>query len=152
MTGFFLAAAILLATGVGVLLWPLLRSAQGSQEKRASGIVALYRDQLRELEAERKSGTVEETQYQLVSHEDAYGSRMGTASEGYWAAQGDNSFVPGRSYYPAQGWQQGPPQPSVPQPVLPQPLRGLFSPLFGDSSESNGVRRDPDYFWGKRTN
>ena len=64
MTGFFLAAAILLATGVGVLLWPLLRSAQDSQEKRASAIVDLYRDQLRELEAERKSGTVEEAQYQ----------------------------------------------------------------------------------------
>ena len=38
-------------------------------------------------------------------------------------AQGDDSFfVPGRSYYPAQGWQPGPAQPPVPQPVLPQPL------------------------------
>ncbi len=100
------------------------------------------------------TGRFEETQYQLVSREDAYGSRESTTGEGYWAAQGDNSFVPGRSYYPAQGWQQAPPQPSVPQPVLPQPLRGLFGPLFGDSSEggSNGIRRDPDYFWGKRTN
>ena len=100
------------------------------------------------------TGRFEETQYQLVSREDAYGSRAGSVSEGYWAAQGDDGFVPGRSYYPAQGWQQGPAQPPVPQPLLPQPLRGLFAPLFGDSSESppNGVRRDPDYFWGKRTN
>ena len=100
------------------------------------------------------TGRFEETQYQLVSREDAYGARETTTSEGYWAAQGDNGFVSGRSYYPAQGWQQGPPQPAAPQPSLPQPLRGLFAPLFGDSSESepNGVRRDPDYFWGKRTN
>jgi penicillin-binding protein 1A len=100
------------------------------------------------------TGRFEETQYQLVSREDAYGSYGNTVNEGYWAAQGDNSFVPGRSYYPAQSWQQGSPQPSVPQPLLPQPLRGLFAPLFGDSTESapNGIRRDPDYFWGKRTN
>ena len=100
------------------------------------------------------TGRFEETQYQLVSREDAYGARETTTSEGYWAAQGDNGFVSGRSYYPAQGWQQGPPQPAAPQPSLPQPLRGLFAPLFGDFSESepNGVRRDPDYFWGKRTN
>ena len=75
------------------------------------------------------------------------------ASEGYWAAQGDNGFVPGRSYYPAQGWQQEAPQQPAPQPLLPQPLRGLFAPLFGDSEGTpNGIRRDPDYFWGRRTN
>ena len=74
-------------------------------------------------------GRFEETQYQLVSREDTYGSGAGTASEGYWAAQGDNGFVPGRSYYPAQGWQQEPPQQPAPQPLLPEPLRGLFTPF-----------------------
>ncbi len=99
------------------------------------------------------TGRFEETQYQLVSREDTYGSGAGTASEGYWAAQGDNGFVPGRSYYPAQDWQQGPPQQPAPQPLLPEPLRGLFAPLFGDSEGApNGIRRDPDYFWGRRTN
>ena len=101
------------------------------------------------------AGRFEETQYQLVSREDAYGVRRDhDRAKAIGQRQGDNGFVSGRSYYPAQGWQQGPPQPSAPQPSLPQPLRGLFAPLFGDSSESepNGVRRDPDYFWGKRTN
>ena len=101
------------------------------------------------------SGRFDETQYQLVSHQDGYGTHnWGTASAGYWAAQSnDNGFAPGRPYYPAQGWQPGPPQPAASQPSVPQPLRGLFAPLFGDSDSSpNGVRRDPDYFWGRRTN
>ena len=63
MTVFLLAAVVLLATGAGGLLWPLLRSPQSSPERRAGAIVALFRDQLRELEAERKSGAVEEAQY-----------------------------------------------------------------------------------------
>jgi len=64
MTGFFITAAILLAAGVGVLLWPLLRSDKGAKEKDASAIVALFRDQLRELEAEHASGNVDEAQFQ----------------------------------------------------------------------------------------
>jgi penicillin-binding protein 1A len=100
------------------------------------------------------AGRFEETQYQLVSRE-GYGSR--TASEGYWAAQRDDGFVPGRSYYPAQGWQPVMPPPQPPQQLVPQPLlRGLFGPLFGDSNDTagtpNGTRRDPDYFWGRRIN
>jgi cytochrome c-type biogenesis protein CcmH len=64
MTGFLLGAAILLAIGAGALLWPLLRGSSISPGRRAGAIVALFRDQLRELEAERKSGAIEETQYQ----------------------------------------------------------------------------------------
>ncbi|SPE33620.1 conserved exported hypothetical protein [Burkholderiales bacterium] len=64
MTGFLLAAAILLATGATVVLWPLLRAGAVSPDQRANAIVALFRDRLHELEAERKSGAVEETQYQ----------------------------------------------------------------------------------------
>jgi len=64
MTGFLLAAAILLATGTAVVLRPLLRAGSTSPQQRTSAIVALFRDQLRELEAERRSGAVEEPQYQ----------------------------------------------------------------------------------------
>jgi cytochrome c-type biogenesis protein CcmH len=64
MTGFFIGAAVLLAAGLAALLWPLLRGSREAAEKRAADIVALFRDQLRELEAERLAGNVEEAQYQ----------------------------------------------------------------------------------------
>jgi membrane peptidoglycan carboxypeptidase len=85
-------------------------------------------------------GHLAETQYQLLSHEDAEASRgWGTTSQGYWAAQGDD----GR-YSPAPGWR--PPQPSNPLEPL---VRGLFGPLVGDSDDPRAhARRDPDYFWG----
>ncbi|HYA77055.1 MAG TPA: c-type cytochrome biogenesis protein CcmI [Burkholderiaceae bacterium] len=69
MTGFLIAAAILLATGAAALLWPLLRGSTLSPNRRAGAIVALFRDQLRELEAERKSGAIEETQYRQSRHD-----------------------------------------------------------------------------------
>ncbi len=69
MTGFLLAAVILLATGAAALLWPLLRGSANSPDRRAGAIVALFRDQLRELEAERKSGAIEQTQYQQSRHD-----------------------------------------------------------------------------------
>jgi penicillin-binding protein 1A len=100
------------------------------------------------------AGRFEETQYQLVSRGDYYPR---TASEGYWAAQRDYGPMPGRPYYPAQGWQPVMPPPQPPQQLVPQPLlRGLFGPLFGDSNDTagapNGTRRDPDYFWSRRVN
>ncbi len=94
-------------------------------------------------------GQFDDTQYRLLSQEDASASRdWGTSSEGYWAGQSDDRYVTGRSYYPAQGWQPPPPQGG---PLAP--LRRLFSPLFGDSSDpAVHARRDPDYFWGGRAN
>jgi membrane carboxypeptidase/penicillin-binding protein len=90
-------------------------------------------------------GRVADTQYQLISPEDAHG--WGSTSEGYWGAQTDDRYVTGRSYYPAQGWQ---PPPSA-GPL--EPLRSLFGPLFGDSDDPRAhARRDPDYFWGGRAN
>jgi penicillin-binding protein 1A len=77
-------------------------------------------------------GRFNETQYQLVSQEEAYASRTqgegGTTSEGYWAgaASDDGRFAAGRSYYPGQGLQPGAPQPAPPPPMA----RGLFGPLF----------------------
>jgi len=94
-------------------------------------------------------GRFDDTQYQLLSQEDASASRgWGTTSEGYWAGSSDGRYVTGRSYYPAQGWQPPPPQAG---PL--EPLRQLLSPLLGNSADpSVHARRDPDYFWGGRAN
>jgi cytochrome c-type biogenesis protein CcmH len=63
MTGFLVSAALLLAVGVSFLLWPLLRNrTKGGERDRA--VVALYRDQLRELNADRASGAVSEEQFE----------------------------------------------------------------------------------------
>lgn len=65
MIGFLLAALLLLAAGAGALLWPLLRRGTAvSPDRRAAAVVALFRDQLRELEAERNAGAIEDAQYQ----------------------------------------------------------------------------------------
>jgi membrane peptidoglycan carboxypeptidase len=92
-------------------------------------------------------GRIDETQYQLVSHEDAHG--WGTTSEGYWAAPSDDGrSVAGRSYYPAPGW-QAPPQPLTPESLV----RGLFAPLFGGPDDPRAhARQDPGYIWGGRAN
>jgi penicillin-binding protein 1A len=62
-------------------------------------------------------GQVADTQYQLISRDDAYSYQSddqggGTGSRGQWV---------GRTYYPNQGW-RGPPQPPSPG------LFGLFQP------------------------
>ncbi len=66
MTGFLIVAGLLLAAGVGALLWPLLRggSTDGEAKRQAADIVALFRDQLRELDAERAAGNVGDLQYE----------------------------------------------------------------------------------------
>ena len=94
-------------------------------------------------------GQFADTQYQLLSQEDASASsEWGSSSQGYWPGQGDDRYATGRSYYPAQGWQPPPPQAG---PL--EPLRQLFSPLFGNSGDPTvHARRDPDYFWGGRPN
>lgn len=68
MIGFLIVAALLLALGATVMLWPLLRSsaAQGAGD---DAIVALYRDKLRELEAEHASGAASEAQYEASRRE-----------------------------------------------------------------------------------
>jgi penicillin-binding protein 1A len=95
-------------------------------------------------------GRFNETQYQLVSRDDAYASRWGATSEGYWAGarSDDGRFAAGRSYYPAPGWQGAPAQPAPPQPVA----RGLFMPWPNPDDPGNGARRDQDYLWGGRLN
>src|SRR5208282_5215712 len=75
-------------------------------------------------------GRFDETQFQLVTREDAYASRNEDQAEG-WGAWGWGAGN-GRSYYPSQGWQPESPQPPQPAPATappPRPLaRGLFAP------------------------
>jgi membrane carboxypeptidase/penicillin-binding protein len=93
-------------------------------------------------------GRFNETQYQLVSPEDANASRGETTAEGYWAGAPSDDGRAGRSYYPASGWQLVPAQPAPPQPLA----RGLLMPWSTPDDPRYGVRRDPDYLWGGRFN
>jgi len=62
MTVFLLCAALLLAVGVSLLLWPVLRTrVAGGRRDRA--VASVYRDQLRELNADRASGSINEEQF-----------------------------------------------------------------------------------------
>ncbi|MGD0023800.1 MAG: transglycosylase domain-containing protein, partial [Xanthobacteraceae bacterium] len=95
-------------------------------------------------------GRLADTQYQLVPREEAEAWRYqdpqsGNNAQGYYGS--DGGWVAGRSYYPNQGWQQGPPQP--PQPVA----RGLFQPWINpNDGRQPAPRRDPNYFWGGHFN
>ncbi len=64
MTVFLVVAVVLIATGVAALLWPLLRGGAAPQARQATAVVALFRDKLRELETERASGAIDDSQYQ----------------------------------------------------------------------------------------
>jgi cytochrome c-type biogenesis protein CcmH len=68
MTIFVLGAAVLLAVGVSFLLWPLLRGrvAVGGRDR---AVVSVYRDQLRELDADRASGAIKEEQFEIGRRE-----------------------------------------------------------------------------------
>jgi cytochrome c-type biogenesis protein CcmH len=65
---FVLGAVLLLAVGVSFLVWPLLRgSTRAAGRDRA--IVSLYRDQLRELNADHAAGTVSGEQFETGRRE-----------------------------------------------------------------------------------
>jgi len=103
-------------------------------------------------------GQIDDTQYQMISREDAYALRYqdqpwGNGDQGYYQGYygNDGRWIAGRSYYPNQGWQQVPPQPPPPPPP-PQPVaRGLFQPWSNDGQQP-ALRRDPNYFWDGRYN
>jgi cytochrome c-type biogenesis protein CcmH len=63
MTLFFLGAVLLLAVGVSFLVWPLLRGSR-SAAGRDRAIATLYRDQLRELNADHAAGTISGEQFE----------------------------------------------------------------------------------------
>lgn len=60
MTGFALAAALLVSIALAALLWPLLRARPraGSDAQRAAANAAIYREQLEELEADLARGAL----------------------------------------------------------------------------------------------
>ncbi|MGC1276651.1 MAG: transglycosylase domain-containing protein, partial [Xanthobacteraceae bacterium] len=68
-------------------------------------------------------GQVADTQYQLVSQDDAY-AYQGGESNPFWGGAADAS---GRSYYPNRGWQPLPQQ-QPPQQPMSRGLFGLFRP------------------------
>jgi penicillin-binding protein 1A len=67
------------------------------------------------------NGQADDTQYQLVSREDAYDQSQGSDDQNsFLGGSGQYGQWVGRSYYPNQGWRQL--QASPP----PQPFRGVF--------------------------
>lgn len=65
MTLFWIIAALLTLLALAVLLWPLLKRNDMKNSVAAEALnVAVYRDQLRELEADRAAGTLTEDNYQ----------------------------------------------------------------------------------------
>jgi hypothetical protein len=85
-------------------------------------------------------GQIADTQYQLVSQEDAY-AYQGGESNPFWGGASDNS---GRTYFPNQGW-----QPQPPQPPPQQSSGGLFG-LFRPWGQSPPPPPSRNYFWGSR--
>jgi cytochrome c-type biogenesis protein CcmH len=69
MTAFLLSAAALLALGLGVLLWPLLHAGRAPGAASAASIVAMFRDKLRELDADRQSGSIDAAPYEQARRE-----------------------------------------------------------------------------------
>jgi membrane carboxypeptidase/penicillin-binding protein len=95
-------------------------------------------------------GQVADTQYELVSREDAYyqSQPQGDDQQSFFWGGGPNNggqWV-GRSYYQNQRWQQAPPQPPP-----SQQSRGPFS-LFQPWTQQPPPRQNQDYFWGGRVN
>ncbi len=67
---FWMIAALLLFMALAFILPPLLRKRQAVKETGRSEInIAVYRDQLKELETDRISGVLPEDQYQSAKHE-----------------------------------------------------------------------------------
>jgi membrane carboxypeptidase/penicillin-binding protein len=92
-------------------------------------------------------GQAADTQYQLVSRDDAYASQNqdGNDQGSFWGGPSNNNGQwQGRSYYPNQGWQTPPQPPPQQQPVA----RGFFQPW----SNQQPARTNQDYFWGGRVN
>ncbi len=69
MTAFWIVVIVFIAVAVLLVLPPLIRSGSGSQVSRSAANVAIYRDQLRELEADMRAGTLSAELYEQARHE-----------------------------------------------------------------------------------
>jgi cytochrome c-type biogenesis protein CcmH len=69
MTAFFVAAAALIAVAIVFVVPPLLRRPQSRGGSRAEANVEVYRDQLRELEADVQAGTLAPDQHERARRE-----------------------------------------------------------------------------------
>ena len=88
------------------------------------------------------AGQVADTQFQLVSSEDAYAYQQQSNDNNqggfFWGGAADDSS---RSYYPNQGWRQQPP----PQQPVARGFFGLFRPWNEQPPPPS-----QNYFWGGR--
>jgi hypothetical protein len=94
-----------------------------------------------------------DTQYQLISHGEAYTSRDSDQGFGawHWGARTDQWGQWGwQQNWPNWGWQQAPQQPQRSQnrPAA----RNSATPRGDPSDPRSRARRDQDYFWGGRFN
>ena len=64
MTAFYLVAALLALIAVAWIAVPLVRSARAAQPRRAAANLAILKDQLAELEADLRAGTLSAEQYE----------------------------------------------------------------------------------------
>jgi penicillin-binding protein 1A len=131
--------------GIGGLFGAFAGNAQPPAPPPGGGFIEHFR---RDAE-----GKAEDTQYQIVSREDAYAVRSdpNTDQGSYYGGQGgygsDGRWTTGRTYYPNQGWSPAPSPP--PQPVA----RGLFQPWGSQNGgQQPAPQRSPDSFWGGRYN
>jgi cytochrome c-type biogenesis protein CcmH len=69
MTAFFVVAAGLIVAAVLFVVPPLLRRASAAGESRAEANIAVYRDQLRELDTDLQAGTLAPDQYDRARRE-----------------------------------------------------------------------------------
>jgi penicillin-binding protein 1A len=96
------------------------------------------------------NGQPDDTQYQLVSREDAYDQSQGGDDQNGFFGGGSGQYGQwvGRSYYPNQGWRQLQPQSQSP----PQPFRGIFGLFQPWTQQPAQTPPAQNFFGGGRIN
>jgi len=69
MTAFWIVVIVFIAVAVLLVVPPLLRSRSGNHVSRSAANVAIYRDQLRELEADMRAGSLSSELYEQARRE-----------------------------------------------------------------------------------
>jgi membrane peptidoglycan carboxypeptidase len=130
-------------TGLGGLFGAFAGNAQPPAPPPGGGFIEHFRRDA--------DGKPEDTQYQIVSRDDAYAVRsdpnadQGSYDNGPGGYGSDGRWTTGRVYYPNQGWSPAPPPPPV--------ARGLFQPWGGQNGAPQPApQRGPFSLWGGRYN